>query len=182
MYRIVLVINSAFNQVSKKVYEKYTLYRKEYIMKISVMGINENELLSGKALAEMGNEVIHICKDNAHVEDMKKGLYSTNEREIYKVANNRGIDFTSNMQEALSQSNMCFISENNTQDAGELFHILATAKEIGTYMNSHTFIVDRSPLPMSRTEQIKETIQYELDKRSSNLTFEVISNPNFLRA
>ena len=151
-------------------------------MKISVIGINKNELLSGKALAEMGNEIIHICKDNAHVEDMKKGLYSSNEKEIYKVANNSDINFTSNIQEALSQSSMCFISENGKQDVGELFHILATAKEIGTHMNSHTFIVDRSSLPVSRTDQIKETIQYELDKRASNLTFEVISNPNFLRA
>ena len=151
-------------------------------MKISVMGINQNEILSGKALAEMGNEVIHICKDNAYVEDMRKGLYSTKGREIYKVANNHEINFTSNMQEALSQSSMCFISENGKQDAGELFHILATAKEIGTYMNSHTFIVDRSSLPISRLEQIKQTVQYELDKRASDLTFEVISNPNFLRA
>lgn len=146
------------------------------------MGINQDELLSGQALAEMGNEVIHICKDNAHVEDMKKGLYSTKEKEIYNIANNSSIDFTSNMEEALNQSNMCFISESESCDAGALFHILATAKEIGTYMNSHTFIVDRSALPMSRTQQIKETVQRELDKRASNLTFEVISNPNFLRA
>ena len=151
-------------------------------MKISIMGVNQNELLSGKALAEMGNEVIHVCKDNAHVEDMKKGLYSSNGKEIYKIANNSDINFTSNIQEALSQSSMCFISENGKEDAGELFHILATAKEIGTYMNSHTFIVDRSSLPINRTEQIKKTIQHELDKRASNLTFEVISNPNFLRA
>ena len=157
-------------------------YRKEYIMKISVMGINENELVSGKALAEMGNEVIHVCKDNAHVEDMKRGLYSTNEKEIYNIANNSAIHFTSDMSEALNQSTMCFISESDSDDAGTLFHILATAKEIGTHMNSHTFIVDRSSLTMSRTEQIKETVQSELDKRASNLTFEVISNPDFLRA
>ena len=41
-------------------------------MKISVMGMNQDELLSGKALAEMGNEIIHVCKDNTYVEDMKK--------------------------------------------------------------------------------------------------------------
>ena len=144
--------------------------------------MNQNELLSGKALAEMGNEIIHVCKNNAHVEEMKRGLYSTNEKEIYNIANNSAINFTSNISEALNQSTMCFISESNTDDSSALFHILATAKEIGTHMNSHTFIVDRSSLTMSRTEQIKKTIQYELDRRASNLTFEVISNPNFLRA
>ena len=146
------------------------------------MGINKNELLSGKILAEMGNEVIHVCRDNAHVEDMKSGLYSNCEKEIYTVANNSTINFTSDMGEALNQSTMCFISESEVEDSGALFHILAKAKEIGTHMNSHTFIVDRSSFPMSRTQQIKETIQGELDKRASNLTFEVISSPNFLRA
>lgn len=151
-------------------------------MKISVIGINENELLSGKALAEMGNEVIHICKDNSDAENMKKGLYSAREKKICRISNNNSINFTSNLNEALSQSNMCFISEDDNSDPTALFHILATAKEIGMHMNSHTFIVDRSSLPMSRAKQIKETIQYELDRRDSNLTFEVISNPNFLRA
>lgn len=151
-------------------------------MKISVMGMNQDELLSGKALAEMGNEIIHVCKDNTYVEDMKKGLYSIDEKETHNIANNSSINFTSDISEALNQSNMCFIAENKTQDSATLFNILATAKEIGTYMNSHTFIVDRSSLPMSRIEHIKETIQHELDKRASNLTFEVISNPNFLRA
>ena len=151
-------------------------------MKISVMGINKTELLSGQALAEMGNEVIHVCRNHAHVEDMKKGLYSIDEKKIHSIANNDTINFTSDMSEALNQSTMCFISENENHDSSALFNILTTAKEIGAHMNSHTFIVDRSTLPSSRTQQIKETIQYELDRRASNLTFEVISNPNFLRA
>ncbi len=152
-------------------------------MKISVMGIGHNELQSGKALAEMGNEVIYVCKDNRHVENLKRGHCNSREKEILQqIHQKRYIDFTADIREALDNSNMCFIAENDNETDEALFRILATARDVGANMSSHTFIIDRSTLPVNRTEQIKSTIQNELDKRASNLTFEVISNPDFLRA
>ncbi len=151
-------------------------------MKISVMGMNHNELLSGKALVEMGNEVIYVCKDNKRVENIRRGYYPNDEKEIFEAINQKAIDFTDDVGEALQTTNMCFISEDDTKDSEALFNILSTAKIIGEHMSSHTFIVDRSSLPMNRRKEITQTIQNELNKRASNLTFEVISNPNFLRA
>ncbi len=149
-------------------------------MKISVIGIEQNELISGKNLAEMGNEVIYVCKDYEHVNNIKKGYYTHSEKEILeKIKRKNSIDFTADLREALDGANMCFISESNKYD---VFNILANAKEVGANMSNHTFVVDRSELPINRREQIKETIQSELNKRASNLTFEVISDPRFLRA
>jgi len=153
-------------------------------MKISVIGINQNELKSGKNLVEMGNEVIYISKDYEHINNIKKGYYTHSEKEILKdIKQKDDIDFTSDFREALDGSNMCFIAENDNSDSAELFNILANAKEVGANMSSHTFVIDRSSLPISREEQIKETIQSELNKRgATNLTFEVISDYRFLRA
>jgi len=153
-------------------------------MKISVIGINQNELKSGKNLVEMGNEVIYISKDYEHINNIKKGYYTHSEKEILKdIKQKDDIDFTSDFREALNSSNMCFISENDTNDSSALFNILANAKEVGANMSNHTFVIDRSSLPISRSEQIKETIQSELNRRgATNLTFEVISDHRFLRA
>ncbi len=41
-------------------------------MKISVIGMNKDELLSGKKLVEMGNEVIYVCKDYEHVYTLRR--------------------------------------------------------------------------------------------------------------
>jgi len=151
-------------------------------MKISVMGIDQSELMSGKALAEMGNEVIYICKDDRRIDNIKRGYFTDSEKEILKnVHKKRSIDFTADLREALEGSSMCFISENNHENSG-LFSILANARDVGANMSNHTFIIDRSTLPINRREQIKETVQTELDKRSSTLTFEVISDSSFLRA
>lgn len=153
-------------------------------MKISVLGVGQKGLMSGKVLAEMGNEVIYFCKDNKRVENLRRGHGNLTELQVLKSLNKKfAIDFTSDMKEALEQSNMCFISEDSEESSdATLYHILATAKEVGANMCSHTFVVDRSSLPVNRLDLIKSTIQEELDKRASSLTFEVISNPNFLRA
>ena len=148
-------------------------------MKISVIGIDKDELISGKNLAEMGHEVIYVCKDHDHVNNIKKGYYTQSEKKILNELNKKNnIDFTADLKEALNSANMCFISESNKYN---IFNILSNAKEVGANMSNHTFVIDRSEIPINRAEHIKKTIQEELNKRKSNLTFEVISDPNFLR-
>ncbi len=148
------------------------------------MGIEYNHLLSGKALAEMGNEVTYVSKDNRRIDNIKRGYYNANEAMVIKkMRTKENIDFTTDLKKALSNTNMCFIGEGITNDSEESIEkILNTAKMVGEYMNNHMFIIDRSEASQSRVAQIKETIQEELKKRNKNITFEVIANPNFLRA
>ena len=151
-------------------------------MKISVMGIEYNHLLSGKALAEMGNEVVYISKDNKRIDNIKRGYYNADEAMVIKnIDKENEVRFSADIKEALSKSNMCFISEGMNSENNVHDEVLKTAKEIGEHMSSHMFIIDRSEASMSRIEEIKETIQEELAKRNTNITFEVIANPNFLR-
>jgi UDPglucose 6-dehydrogenase len=153
-------------------------------MKISVMGIDYNQLLSGKVLAEMGNEVTYVSKDNKRVENIKRGFYNADEAMVIKsIGSNSSIGFTSNMKEALSTSNMCFISEGYKEENEEdMEHVLKLAKDVGANMSHDMFIIDRSGISHSRVEEIKETIQAELEKRNARYSFEIIANPNFLRA
>ena len=153
-------------------------------MKISVMGIEYNHLLSGKALAEMGNEVTYVSKDNKRIDNIKRGYYNSDEAMVIKkISSKESIGFTTNLKEALSNTNMCFIAEGITDESEEnMEKVLNTARMVGEYMNNHMFIVDRSEASQSRVGKIKETIQEELKKRNKNITFEVIANPNFLRA
>ena len=152
-------------------------------MKISIIGIDDNELNSGKDLAEMGNEIIYVCKDDRRIDNIRRGYYSDSEKKILKNFRKKDkVNFTADLREALNGSNMCFISENDDCKGQSLFYILANAKEVGANMTNHTFIVDRSRIAVNRYDEIKSTVQSELDKRDSNLTFEVISNPDFLRA
>ena len=152
-------------------------------MKISVMGIEYNQLLSGKALAEMGNEITYISKDHKRIENIKRGYYNSDEAMVIKsMGSEETFDFSADIKKALKNTNMCFISEGIIEDSeAQMESILNTARIVGENMDSHMFIIDRSTESMSRVMQIKETIQHELVKRNKNLTFEVIANPDFLR-
>ena len=152
-------------------------------MKVTVMGIDYNHLLSGKALAEMGNEVTYISTDYKRIDNIKRGYYNANEAMVIKHNNlENSFKFSTDIKASLSSSNMCFISEDTPEDSeAQREHILKTAKLIGENMTHHMFIVDRSKESLSRVSEIKEIIQKELKKRNASLTFEVIANPNFLR-
>ena len=153
-------------------------------MKVTVMGIDYNHLLSGKALADMGNDVTYISNDHKRIENIKRGYYNADEAMVIKSMNiENSFGFSTDIRKSLSTTNMCFISEGVTQDSDEqMKHILTTARMVGENMSHHMFIIDRSEESMSRVTQIKETIQEELVKRNTTLTFEVIANPDFLRA
>ena len=153
-------------------------------MKVTVMGIDYNHLLSGKALAEMGNEVTYISNDYKRIDNIRRGYYNADEAMVIKSMNlGDSFGFSADIKKSLSTTNMCFISEGESTDSNEqMEHILNTAKIVGENMSQHMFIIDRSQESMSRVIEIKEVIQEELSKRNTTLTFEVIANPNFLRA
>ena len=153
-------------------------------MKVTVMGVDYNHLLSGKALAEMGNEVTYISNDHKRIENIKRGYYNANEAMVIKSMNSENsIGFSADVKKSLSNSNMCFISEGICENPEEqMEQILNMARVVGKNISHHMFIIDRSQESMSRVAQIKETIQEELRKRNTSVTFEVIANPDFLRA
>lgn len=147
------------------------------------MGIEYNQLLSGKALAEMGNEVTYISKDNKRIENIKRGYYNADEAMVIKsIHTDNYVDFTADIRNALESSNMCFISEGYAEDNEDMENILKRAKEVGANMSKHMFIVDRAEVSGLRVDAIKAAIQEELNKRNAHFTFEIIANPDFLRA
>ena len=48
-------------------------------------------------------------------------------------------------------------------------------------MNDHMVIVTKSTVPVGTSQKVKVAVKEELDKRGSNLTYDVASNPEFLK-
>jgi len=89
-------------------------------MKVTVMGIDYNHLLSGKALAEMGNEVTYISNDYKRINNIKRGYYNADEAMVIKNNNLQdNFKFSADIKESLSSTNMCFISEGTSSDEEE---------------------------------------------------------------
>lgn len=157
-------------------------------MNLTIIGTGYVGLVTGTCFAEMGNEVWCVDVDQTKLDQLKEGIipiYEKGLEEMVKenVRKNR-LHFTIHLQEALKQSSLCFIAVGTpmTEDgSADLQYVLGVAKEIGETMEHPMVIVDKSTVPVGTGEKVRETIEAQLDLRGSDLTFEVISNPEFLK-
>jgi len=157
-------------------------------MKISVIGTGYVGLVTGACFAEMGNDVICVDIDVQKIESLKQGdipIYEPGlEQMVLENYKKKTLYFTTDIKEALNCSNICFIAvgtpmgENGSAD---LQYVLAVAKAIGENMQSHTYVIDKSTVPIGTADRVREVIQEVLHQRHSDLTFDVVSNPEFLK-
>ena len=67
-------------------------------------------------------------------------------------------------------------------DDGSRFKICFTGLEdIGNNMSHHLIVVDKSTVPVGTADLVRKKIQKTLSKRNCNFTFDVVSNPEFLK-
>lgn len=157
-------------------------------MKISVIGTGYVGLVSGACFAEMGNDVICVDIDEHKISNLKNGIIPIYEPGladmVIKNQDKETIVFTSDIKYALIDCNICIIAvgtpmgENGHAD---LNYVLSAAKSIGEHITCHTFVIDKSTVPVGTAEKVRIAIQVALTKRDSPLTFDVISNPEFLK-
>lgn len=157
-------------------------------MKIAVVGTGYVGLVTGACLSDYGNDVYCVDVIEKKIEDLKNGIIPIYEPGLENlVKNNYGagrLKFTTDIQTALVNSDICFIAVGTPMGedgSADLQYVLAVAESIGKYMEHHMYVIDKSTVPVGTAKKVRLKIQEELDKRGSNLTFDVISNPEFLK-
>ncbi|MDV7187805.1 UDP-glucose/GDP-mannose dehydrogenase family protein [Lutibacter sp. TH_r2] len=157
-------------------------------MKIVVVGSGYVGLVSGTCFAEMGNKV--TCVDNVaeKVEKLKNGIIPIYEpgleTMVLKNVERGNLKFTTKLSEAIADAVIVFIAVGTPMGedgSADLQYVLSVAKEIGETMQKRLVVVDKSTVPIGTADKVKATIQAELDKRNSELEFDVVSNPEFLK-
>ena len=157
-------------------------------MKISVIGTGYVGLVTGTCFAEMGNTVTCVDIDQKKIENLKEGIipiYEPGLEEMVLDNHKKGtLSFTTDIKTALESSTICFIAVGTPMGedgSADLQYVLAVAKSIGQNMIRHMYVIDKSTVPVGTADKVKAAIQQELDARKNDLTFDVISNPEFLK-
>ena len=157
-------------------------------MNITIVGSGYVGLVSGTCFAEMGNRVTCVDIDPVKIEKLNKGIIPIFEpgleTMILKNVKNENLFFTSSLIEALQNSEIAFIAVGTPMGddgSADLQHVLAVAKSIGQSMQKRLIVVNKSTVPVGTADKVMEMIQKELDLRNSDLQFEVVSNPEFLK-
>ena len=157
-------------------------------MKIAMIGTGYVGLVTGTCFAEMGNDVICVDVMEEKVKNLKNGIipiYEPGLTDMVKSNYQKGnLNFTTDIKIALSKSELCFIAVGTPMGedgSADLKYVLGVAKEIGQYMVHPLIVVDKSTVPVGTADKVRAAIQAELDQRKNDLTFDVVSNPEFLK-
>jgi len=157
-------------------------------MNITIIGSGYVGLVSGSCFAEMGNHVTCVDIDPIKIEKLNNGvipIYEPGlEGMVLKNVKNKTLFFTTNLNEPLENCDVAFIAVGTPMGedgSADLKYVLSVAKSIGKSMQKRLIVVDKSTVPIGTADKVKFTIQKELDSRRSNLEFDVVSNPEFLK-
>ena len=157
-------------------------------MKVGIVGSGYVGLVAAACFAEMGNKVICVDVDQKKIENLKKGIVPIYEPGIEQLVldnQKKGtLHFTTNIKDALDEVKVVFIAVGTPMGddgSADLKFVLQVAKDIGNQMSHHLVVVDKSTVPVGTADLVEETIQNALSQRNSNLTFDVVSNPEFLK-
>lgn len=159
-------------------------------MRLCVIGTGYVGLVSGACLADVGNEISCVDKDEAKVAALKEGripIYEPGLEEVVRRNESESrLFYTTDLGCGLKDAEVCFITVNTPPDGGgraDLTNVIAVAKRIGELLDHHMVVVTKSTVPVGTTMRVKETIAAGLIRRGLDPKdlLDVASNPEFLK-
>ena len=154
-------------------------------MRIAMIGAGYVGLVSGACFSEFGVEVVCVDKDLDKVNLLNDHQIPIFEPELNAIVEKNikagRLSFTSNKETAVKDADAVFIAVGTPSRRGDghadLTFVYDVAREIAPAINGYTVIVTKSTVPVGTGDEI-ESILMEL---CPNTSFDVVSNPEFLR-
>lgn len=157
-------------------------------MKIVIAGTGYVGLVTGTCFAETGVTVTCVDIDAKKIDNLKNGIVPIFEPGLESMIDRNikkgKLFFSTSLRESIEEVDVVFIAVGTPPDedgSADLKYVLEVAREIGRYMNDYLVVVTKSTVPVGTAIQVKAAIQEEINKRNSNLKFDVASNPEFLK-
>lgn len=157
-------------------------------MKIGVIGSGYVGLVSGTCFAEMGNQVCCVDVNQAKIDQLNRNkipIYEPGLQEMVERNAAKGtLSFSSDLKEGIAGKNYIFIAVGTPMGedgSADLQYVLSVAKTIGQFLDGPALIIDKSTVPVGTADKVRAEIQKALDARGEAITFEVVSNPEFLK-
>ncbi|PKK90078.1 MAG: UDP-glucose 6-dehydrogenase [Candidatus Wallbacteria bacterium HGW-Wallbacteria-1] len=152
-------------------------------MRICVIGSGYVGLVVGACLAETGNSVICVDKDQSKIDMLTAGkipIYEPGlEPLIHRNCREGRLSFTTDLDSAVKASLVNFIAVGTPSDedgSADLTHVLDVARAIGRAMDSYKIIVDKSTVPVGTADKVRQAVSSMTEHE-----FDVVSNPEFLK-
>lgn len=157
-------------------------------MNIAIVGTGYVGLVSGACFAEMGIDVTCVdinpekikCLLNGEIPIYEPGLDDLVKRNVEAGR----LHFTTDLTTCLDNVEVVFSAVGTPPDedgSADLQYVLEVARTFGCNIKKYTILVIKSTVPVGTAKKVKAVIEEELAKRSEQIDFEVVSNPEFLK-
>ena len=157
-------------------------------MNIAIVGTGYVGLVSGACFADTGASVTCVDVDTEKIERIKRGeipIYEPGLDElVLKNVKAGRLRFTTSLESVLNEQQIVFSAVGTPPDEdgrADLKYVLQVARTIGQHLNKYMVVVTKSTVPVGTAKLVRQAIQAELDKRHADVTFDVASNPEFLK-
>ena len=157
-------------------------------MRITVFGTGYVGLVQGAVLAEVGHDVLCVDVDEAKVAGLKAGripIYEPGLEDIVRKNHAEGrLGFTTDAAEGVAHGRIVFIAVGTPPDedgSADLRYVLAVAATIAAHMAEPKVVVNKSTVPVGTADKVRAKLAEGLAARGSDLGFDVVSNPEFLK-
>ena len=154
-------------------------------MKIGIIGTGYVGLPTGVGLAELGNEVTCIDREQSKIDRLRAGkitLFEEGLEELFEKNVKAGrIKFTTSMKEGVENADLVIIAVGTpphpvTKEA-DMKYIHAAATELAEYLQGYTVVATKSTVPVGTGDDVETLIR----KKNPQADFDVVSLPEFLR-
>ena len=157
-------------------------------MNITVVGTGYVGLVTGACFSKMGNKVYCVDIDEEKINGLKNNVIPIYEPSLeYMVKRGqekRDLFFTTDIKEALDDSNIVFIAVGTPMKedgSANLDYIFSAARNIAESISKDSIIVIKSTVPVGTAFKVKELIESIIRERSLDVNIEIASNPEFLK-
>ncbi|MCB1351951.1 MAG: UDP-glucose/GDP-mannose dehydrogenase family protein [Rhodobacteraceae bacterium] len=157
-------------------------------MKITVFGTGYVGLVQGTVLAEVGHDVLCIDVDAAKVAGLKEGripIYEPGLEDMVKKNHAEGrLNFTTDAAEGVAHGRIQFIAVGTPPDedgSADLQYVLSVAGTVARHMEEPKVVITKSTVPVGTADKVRAKMTEVLSERGSDLGFDVVSNPEFLK-
>jgi len=157
-------------------------------MNVTIYGSGYVGLVTGALLADVGNTVLCVDVDETKVANLKKGVIPIFEPGLDDVIKRNveaeRLDFTTDMDQAVAHSQVQFIAVGTPpgeDGSADMQYVAAVARTIAERMSDRKIIVNKSTVPVGTGDMVENVINEGLKARNTEVSFAVISNPEFLK-
>jgi UDPglucose 6-dehydrogenase len=155
------------------------------VRRIALIGSGYVGLVTGACLADLGNAVVCVDRDEEKIATLCAGgltLYEPRLPELIERNARAGrLSFTTDIESAVRSSEIVMIAVGTPADAGgaaDLSAVRTVAAEIGRALDGPKIVVSKSTVPLETSALIAALVA---ENATGEHRVDVVSNPEFLR-